>query len=506
MRIEDFRMLPLHTPLITRKGSSNRLQGSHSVPSSARRNGSGKYSSGANRSTWLLVAGVFCCFLFAAWRSRVSRHGTVFLGQWISGDRYPLDAPGLPKDFDPEAYLQYHPDLALEGVLTETDAAKHYMAHGRPQGRLGKRTKVIIRYIACTGLINQHYSHIAAFSLAAVLGAELVLPPAVCRDSFGHYFSVFKEKNEVLWSPVPLDSLLDLDKIISFWKTQGMAVHRAPSLTPFPDLTQPDIAFPMYEQPELNSELITRLGGIYLKAMDMAELVSASREVVVAHAATLLKKDPDRDIPYIVIDLPCTFFSLRSVSSLRIVSEVARSLEFPKLLHAMAQRIIDGMTQHGTHSYNGVHLRVEKDAKDWAMIMGGPQIVWLGYIKTMRETHFNATERIYVASGLMTYGASVDMSRTVEYLKLMQVASEVHHKERYIPREELEMLNSEQKALLDFLVLARAHNFVGFGSSTFSFYLREYRALQGIPRRTSGLVDASIIGTDPLFHSAGTII
>lgn len=38
-------------------------------------------------------------------------------------------------------------------------------------------------------------------------------------------------------------------------------------------------------------------------------------------------------------------------------------------------------------------------------------------------------------------------------------------------------LNSEQKALLDFLVLAQSAKFAGFGSSTFSFYLREYRAL-----------------------------
>ena len=44
------------------------------------------------------------------------------------------------------------------------------------------------------GLINQQYSHIAAFALAAVLGAEIVLPPAAKRDSFAHYFSVFKEQ------------------------------------------------------------------------------------------------------------------------------------------------------------------------------------------------------------------------------------------------------------------------------------------------------------------------
>ena len=122
-------------------------------------------------------------------------------------------------------------------------------------------------------------------------------------------------------------------------------------------------------------------------------------------------------------------------------------------------------------------------------------------------------------------------------------------------RARLAALNSEQKALLDFLVLARAERFAGFGSSTFSFYLREYRALQaraagggsraplctgcaaaaaqrsrregsahgnseigmrpwppcaslpqGLARKTSGLVDASIIGTDSLFHSAGTVI
>ena len=46
----------------------------------------------------------------------------------------------------------------------------------------------------CAGLINQQYSHIAAFALGAVLGAEIVLPPAAKRDSFAHYFSVFKEQ------------------------------------------------------------------------------------------------------------------------------------------------------------------------------------------------------------------------------------------------------------------------------------------------------------------------
>lgn len=88
----------------------------------------------------------------------------------------------------PQAYLAYHPDLAELGVTTPAAAARHYLERGRAEGRPAKRLRVLLRYTACAGLINQQYSHIAAFALAAALGAELVLPPAVCRDSFAHYF------------------------------------------------------------------------------------------------------------------------------------------------------------------------------------------------------------------------------------------------------------------------------------------------------------------------------
>ena len=55
---------------------------------------------------------------------------------------------------------------------------------------MGRRLRVVLRYVAGTGLINQHYSHVAALALAAVLGAEVVLPPAMHRSSFEHIFSV----------------------------------------------------------------------------------------------------------------------------------------------------------------------------------------------------------------------------------------------------------------------------------------------------------------------------
>ena len=131
-----------------------------------------------------------------------------------------------PADFDWQTYLLYNPELRDIGIASQQQAEQHYVQTGYLKGLMYKRLRVLLRYTACTGLINQHYSHIAAFSLSAVLGAEIVLPPAVKRDSFAHYFSVFKEHNEVKWTPAPLDSLLNVDKIVDFWRDRGLTVHR----------------------------------------------------------------------------------------------------------------------------------------------------------------------------------------------------------------------------------------------------------------------------------------
>jgi hypothetical protein len=262
----------------------------------------------------------------------------------------------------------------------------------------------------------------------------------------------------------------------------------------------------MYPQPDIEARLVTRMEDIYLRNLDMPELIEKARLAVVSHATKLLQDNPDQEIDYIVLDLPCTFFMLRSLSNLRVVTEVARSLEFSTYIQQLADRVISGMTNAGKYEYNAVHLRIEKDARDWSQIMGGEQVVWHGYVQSMRQAAFTSDLVLYAASGLLTYGANEDMQHIIKVLKELGLCKDVHYKELYISQTELEALNSEQKALLDFLVLSRGRGFVGFGSSTFSFYLREFRVLNGIPRSSSVLVDASVIGTDPLFNSAGTII
>lgn len=42
---------------------------------------------------------------------------------------------------------------------------------------------------------------------------------------------------------------------------------------PFPDLTAPELAYPGYVQQDINPKQVTKVSGVYLKNMDMPELV-----------------------------------------------------------------------------------------------------------------------------------------------------------------------------------------------------------------------------------------
>ena len=63
-------------------------------------------------------------------------------------------------------------------------------------------------------------------------------------------------------------------------------------------------------------------------------------------------------------------------SSLPVVTDVARSLTFAPAVRALADRVIAGISAAGTtrREFNAAHLRLEKDARDWSVIMGGEAV------------------------------------------------------------------------------------------------------------------------------------
>ena len=52
---------------------------------------------------------------------------------------------------------------------------------------------------------------------------------------------------------------------------------------------------------------------IYLKDLDLSELMDRARSAVVGQARGILRDDPGADLQYVVLDLPCSFFALRSL-------------------------------------------------------------------------------------------------------------------------------------------------------------------------------------------------
>ena len=53
--------------------------------------------------------------------------------------------------------------------------------------------------------------------------------------------------------------------------------------------------------------------GLYLQNLDMPELIEKARVAVIAKASAALRANPDRNLDHVVLDLPCTFFMLRSL-------------------------------------------------------------------------------------------------------------------------------------------------------------------------------------------------
>jgi hypothetical protein len=61
-----------------------------------------------------------------------------------------------------------------------------------------------------------------------------------------------------------------------------------------------------------------RLEGVYLRNLDLSELMDRARAAVVGQATSILRDDPAADLQYIVLDMPCAFFSLRSLRWARV--------------------------------------------------------------------------------------------------------------------------------------------------------------------------------------------
>ena len=381
-------------------------------------------------------------------------------------------AATAPPWFDSASYLSLNPDLPAAGITDAASAAAHYVAAGWAEGRAARPLDVTLRYTACGGLINQHYSHVSALALASAVGATRVhLPPAVQRSSYGHYFSVFAHRNEVEWTPAPLAGVLDVDAATATWAERGVQLLPPVPGAELPDVTRPATAFPTTPPPAKvggRTAAHARVPGIYMASSPLPTLVDRVRVAAAAAVAPTLRAAPDARPPPIVVDLPCTFFTVRTLDSLPLVTDVARTLAIAPDIIALADRVVAAVASaahvrppprlRGRRAgdlplapFNGAHLRLESDARDWTAILGGPAALWGAYVGAARTAGCDAHIPLFIASGLLSYGATAQLAAVVTEIKRLGLASAVYHKEMFLGAGELGGLTSEQAAAVDFL-------------------------------------------------------
>jgi hypothetical protein len=121
------------------------------------------------------------------------------------------------------AYKLYNPDLNY--LPSEDDAKAHYLRAGYFEGRIYRRLPTTFRYRALGGLCNQLYAHLSVLTLAALMRSEVIVPPALSRESF---------QQNGGWLEAPPDSLLDLTSMEEYWGAQGVHLNKVGILGTWP--------------------------------------------------------------------------------------------------------------------------------------------------------------------------------------------------------------------------------------------------------------------------------
>ncbi len=156
-----------------------------------------------------------------------------------------------------------------------------------------------------------------------------------------------------------------------------------PEDTPLPNLLTPEAAYAINLPANISSwDQVIHFGRVYLQNRTMDDLVIAAR-LAASQAAS--KLDNNGSLP-MLLDLPCTMFAIKAASAPDLMLRATKALRFAPAIIRLAEKVVAGMgssmlpaagtssTTARTANFNGLHLRLEQDAKDWTRTLGGTEV------------------------------------------------------------------------------------------------------------------------------------
>jgi hypothetical protein len=163
-----------------------------------------------------------------------------------------------------------------------------------------------------------------------------------------------------------------------------MTVATTPEDVPLPNLLTPEAAYATALPPNISTwDQVVRFDRVYLQNRTMDDLLAAAR-LAASQAASKLDNNGSQPI---VLDLPCTMFAIKAASAPDITLQATKALRFAPAIIRLAEKVVAGMgssmlpvdgmpatTSARAASFNGLHLRLEQDAKDWTRTLGGTEV------------------------------------------------------------------------------------------------------------------------------------
>lgn len=320
---------------------------------------------------------------------------------------------------------------------------------------------VFITYKTTLGLCNQLLSHINALAMASYMRSALIIATPLSRTSFSDA--------RPTWHAVPPDTILDVQRMQQHWQGRSLTLLRS--------------------MPSAQRCLVLDLSGEYSFTRTARGywqyLVPEAAAELSGNISTLLARTQEGNqtaSPCVRLELGNPHMLLNQEQSVRFLRPAAEGLFVAPNVTDAAAKVLGALRERGHAAFDGLHLRIESDFAD--SFLKATEDPVAPYIRTMRQAGLNTTSPVYVASGVFGAWNSSAVEQLVQRLRGEGVVGTVLHKEELVPAAELRGFNPEQLGLIDLLVLEQSGVFVGDPLSSFACYLREMRALRGVPKST----------------------
>ncbi len=334
--------------------------------------------------------------------------------------------------------------------------------------RQDTRYNLTISYWPGGGLCNQLKTIINTFAIAYAAKANVKLQVTTNRDSYNVKF------DQMVWTPAPLNTLLDVCSMRSFWAHHDVNIYDHENVTEVhtEDL---DVIDSKKRLQVVNIKMHERSPMHLLSAVNHVHAAALSRFADLAATNGTLESNVG-----VLINLGWVNEHLQTSSMPQVFSMAAKSITFsPPLQHIIVAA--QAKLQSAYHGYNGLHLRIEND---WIHHDGvNHHGTCSDTLHCLEHQFIPAIKRVmsrqsllYVATGI--FESMPDKTEAIT-TSLGPFCSKLIRQTNLIDRVLLASLTSEQKAAIDFMLLRNASSFLGVFDSTFSKLVAKYRVLDG---------------------------